>query len=53
MHMGGPEALVVVAIILVLFGPKRLPDVARGIGKSIVEFRKGAREDAPAEHDKE
>lgn len=37
---GGWEWVVIAVIALLLFG-KRLPDVARGMGKSIVEFKKG------------
>ncbi|HEY3344192.1 MAG TPA: twin-arginine translocase TatA/TatE family subunit [Anaerolineaceae bacterium] len=40
-----PIHLVVVFIVaLVIFGPQRLPEIGRGVGKAIVEFRKGARE---------
>ncbi|MEZ6047482.1 MAG: twin-arginine translocase TatA/TatE family subunit [Planctomycetaceae bacterium] len=37
---GAPELLIVAMIALLLFG-KRLPEVARSIGKGIVEFKKG------------
>lgn len=40
--MGMPEMLVIMVVILLLFGAKRLPDLARGIGKSIREFKKAA-----------
>ncbi len=40
---GGVETVVIVVIALLLFG-RRLPDVARSIGKSIVEFKRGMRE---------
>ncbi len=42
----GPiEILVVLLIVLLLFGAKRLPDLARSLGKSLSEFKKGREED--------
>ncbi len=40
---GGWEWMVLLAIALLLFG-KRLPEIARGMGKSITEFKKGIKE---------
>lgn len=40
---GGVETIVIALVALLLFG-RRLPDVARSIGKSIVEFKRGMRE---------
>ncbi len=37
----GPELLIILAIIILLFGSAKIPDLARSIGKSITEFRKG------------
>jgi sec-independent protein translocase protein TatA len=38
----GPwEIILVIVIILLLFGPKRLPDLARSLGRSLSEFKKG------------
>jgi sec-independent protein translocase protein TatA len=42
--MGLGEWLVLLVIILVLFGPNRLPQLMESIGKSIQSFRKGLRE---------
>jgi|YNPNPStandDraft_1061719.scaffolds.fasta_scaffold49044_3 sec-independent protein translocase protein TatA len=41
----GPWELVVIMFaVLILFGPKRLPELARGLGKAVQEFRKAAEE---------
>jgi len=38
--LGWPEILLIFLVLLVLFGAKRLPELARGLGKSLTEFRK-------------
>src|SRR5882757_8787524 len=40
--LGGPEMVLILVIVLVLFGGEKLPDFARGLGKSIREFKKAA-----------
>ncbi|MFA5118985.1 MAG: twin-arginine translocase TatA/TatE family subunit [Candidatus Omnitrophota bacterium] len=40
--MGMPELIVVFLVVLLLFGAKSLPDMARALGKSIGEFKKAA-----------
>ncbi|MGA3284312.1 MAG: twin-arginine translocase TatA/TatE family subunit [Verrucomicrobiota bacterium] len=42
--LGGWEWVIVVLAVLLLFGSKRIPDLARSLGQSIREFKKGARE---------
>jgi sec-independent protein translocase protein TatA len=37
--LGGGEIFLLVLIILLLFGAKRIPDLARGLGKGIKEFK--------------
>lgn len=39
---GGFEWLIIILILLFLFGAKRIPEMARGIGRGIVEFRKAS-----------
>ena len=41
---GPTELIIVLVLILILFGPKKLPDLSRAIGKSIGEFKRGRRE---------
>jgi len=48
--IGTPELLVIMLVILLLFGSKRLPELARGIGKGIRQFRK-AMDDVKEEMD--
>lgn len=38
--IGNLELIIILVVVFLLFGAKRLPDIARGIGKGIREFRK-------------
>ncbi len=49
MPMGGVELLVILAIILLFFGARRLPELGRSLGKTQQEFRKAAVEDSDKE----
>lgn len=40
----GPELIIVLAIALLIFGPKKLPEMGASIGKSIKAFQKGMKE---------
>jgi len=39
--LGSQELLVILVIVLILFGGSRLPDLARSLGSSLREFKKG------------
>lgn len=39
LNMGTPEILVIMFVVLLLFGGKKLPELARGLGKGIREFK--------------
>ena len=42
--MGQWEILIIFLVILLIFGAKRIPDMAQGLGKGIKEFRKAVRD---------
>ena len=42
--LGVPELLIILVVVLLVFGPRRLPEMAKGIGQSVREFRKGIRD---------
>lgn len=42
--IGVPEILLILLVILVLFGARRLPEIGKGLGKGIREFKKASRE---------
>jgi len=42
--IGWQEILLILVIVLLLFGAKRLPEIGRAIGKGIKEFKEGLRE---------
>ncbi len=51
--LGPWEIILIVLALVILFGAKRLPELARGLGRSSVEFRKGlkAGEEEPKKED--
>jgi sec-independent protein translocase protein TatA len=52
-NLGVTEILIILVVVIVLFGSKKIPDLARSLGKSINEFKRGRREslDEPAPED--
>ena len=43
-NIGAPELIIVLVIALLIFGPKRLPEIGRTVGKGLAEFRKASTE---------
>lgn len=41
---GGYEWIIILGVVLIFFGPKKLPELARGLGKGLREFRKASNE---------
>lgn len=39
MNIGGPEMILIFLVVLLLFGGKKLPELARGLGKGLREFK--------------
>ena len=44
MNLGGQEIIIIFVVILLLFGAKKIPELARGLGKSMGEFKKARNE---------
>src|SRR4030066_191104 len=43
-NLGAGEIILIVLVILLLFGAKKIPELAKGLGKGMSEFKKGLRE---------
>jgi sec-independent protein translocase protein TatA len=43
-NLGGGEIFLILLIILIFFGPKKIPEIAKGLGQGIREFRKASRD---------
>jgi sec-independent protein translocase protein TatA len=42
--LGGQELIIILAVVLLLFGAKKIPELARGLGKGIREFKDASQE---------
>jgi sec-independent protein translocase protein TatA len=49
--IGAPELLIVLAVVLLLFGSKKLPELGRSLGQAAKEFRKGTRDGTDDGHE--
>ena len=47
--LGAPELIIILIIILLLFGAKKLPELARSLGSSAKELRKSMKDEKPSD----
>jgi TatA/E family protein of Tat protein translocase len=40
--LGGPEVILILVVALIVFGPRRLPEIGKSMGKMLAEFRKAS-----------
>jgi sec-independent protein translocase protein TatA len=45
MRLGPSELLIILAVVLVLFGGKKLPELAKGLGQGLKEFKAATKDD--------
>jgi sec-independent protein translocase protein TatA len=50
-NIGGPELIIILVIVLLLFGAKRIPELAKGLGSGVREFRKSSSGDYDKEEE--
>ncbi len=43
-NIGAPELILILILVLIFFGPKKIPEIAQGLGKGIREFKKATQE---------
>ena len=53
MRLGPTELLISLGIVLLLFGGAKLPQLARGLGQGLKEFKQATREESPSTDEKE
>jgi sec-independent protein translocase protein TatA len=51
-RIGMPELVIILVIVLLIFGPKKIPDLARSVGQAIRGFKQGAKEGEPEDSQK-
>lgn len=51
--IGAPQVILIIVALLLLFGGKKIPELMKGIGNGIKEFKNAAKDDQPADSKKE
>ena len=49
--IGGPQIILIVAVVLLLFGGRKIPELMKGLGSGIKEFKKASKDEAPEEEE--
>ena len=44
MSLGAPEIILIALVVLLIFGGKKIPELMRGLGKGVSEFKKGMKD---------
>ena len=53
MKIGAPELLIIALVIVLLFGGRKLPEIAKGLGEGIRNFKKSVKNESEAKTDDE
>ncbi|MFQ3350931.1 MAG: sec-independent protein translocase protein TatA [Candidatus Marivariicella framensis] len=51
--IGGPQVILILAAVLLLFGGRKIPELMRGLGSGIKEFKNASKEEDSKKEDKE
>lgn len=52
-RLGMPEILVILVVVLLLFGGKKIPELMKGLGSGVKEFKNAAKDDQPTDKKEE
>jgi sec-independent protein translocase protein TatA len=49
--IGGPQIILIVAVVLLLFGGRKIPELMKGLGSGIKEFKKASKDEVTEEEE--
>ena len=49
--IGGPQVILIIAVVLLLFGGRKIPELMRGLGSGIKEFKNATKEEESKKND--